>query len=149
MIESYLISTNISFTKINFQQPYVASTSTETTPPISPGSTPNTTCQKTPYSSSDLIKSNTAYCLPCNLPKQYFTDAQIDRLAYMMPYHMKNHQSMKPPDCRGPKIMNDAQTQLQKAFGYCTIFKEILMCHNYTMKIQNPDRTVQNFSLKM
>ena len=47
----------------------------------------------------------------------------------MMPYHMKNNQSMKPPDCRGPTIMNQAQTQLQKALLSYNLRHPLLQLH--------------------
>ena len=114
---------NVPVTRPNLEQASVSGTSTgtatdtipATTPATAPITTPATTTTPKAYSASDLIKSNTAYCLPCNLPQQSFTDAQIDRLAYMMPYHMKQNPNMRPADCRGPTTMNQAQTPLQKA----------------------------------
>ena len=50
-----------------------------------------------------------------------FTKAQIDRLAYMIPYHMKLNPNMRPEDCRDLSTNYQPQSLLEAALlNYCT-----------------------------
>ena len=56
-----------------------------------------------------------SYCLPCNVSQKALTNAQIDRLAYMMPYHMKLNPNLRPVDCRDTTTSYQPQSLLEAA----------------------------------
>ena len=89
-----------------------------TLPSTHPFTSPFTTTatpRGNPYSVTDIVESNTRYCLPCNVSNKSFTDTEIDRLAYMMPYHMKQNPNLRPSDCRDSTISYQTQSPLEQA----------------------------------
>jgi len=57
-------------------------------------------CEKKGFNSEEIVKENTSSLIPPNSILANFNKTQLDALAYTYPFHMNEHDSMKPTDCR-------------------------------------------------
>ena len=72
------------------------------------------------YNVNDLVEHNNNHYLQMIAYQKPFTKAQIDRLAYMIPYHMKLNPNMRPEDCRDSSTNYQPQSLLEAALlNYC------------------------------